>query len=306
MSDVSVSVIIPTYKRSKMLCRAIESALTQTYQAIEVIVVDDNDPNSNFRKQTEARMKMYSDDPRVRYIKHSKNKNGAAARNTGIHNARGCYIALLDDDDFFYPTKIEKQVKFLEKNISYDAVYCGRVQNGRNVYGKLDGDLSKVLLLETFTPTTPSLMFRKEVILEIGCFDESYKRHQDYELLLKFFKNHTIGVISEPLVEIGINDGGNEIHGTKLVETKKQFLHSFSDRIEEIDKRNPGFKKQVYCNNIRNIFFDHLSQKYFKEATNMYIKGCTISLFHFNVEIVKYVFKYISIMISRKNKRGCR
>src|SRR5690625_1857772 len=112
-----VSVIIPTYKRPRMLTRALKSVLMQTYKNIEVIIVDDNDENSEYRKQTINFMKEYKSNPIIKYIKHKKNKGGSEARNTGIYKATGKYISFLDDDDEYMPTKIEKQVKkFKESN----------------------------------------------------------------------------------------------------------------------------------------------------------------------------------------------
>ena len=86
-----MSVIITTYHNEKLLNRAVESVLHQTYERIELIVVDDNPPESNARKATEAVMEKY---PQAVYLKHSENRNGAAARNTGIRAAKGEYIAL--------------------------------------------------------------------------------------------------------------------------------------------------------------------------------------------------------------------
>lgn len=111
-----VSVIIPTYKGSSALNRAIDSVLCQSYKEIEIIVVDDNDPTSDERKNTEALMSRYIGDKRIRYIKHQRNSNGAVARNTGITAATGKYIAFLDDDDYYLPNRIEKSVRYLETN----------------------------------------------------------------------------------------------------------------------------------------------------------------------------------------------
>ena len=115
MEQPLVSIIIPTYKRPDTLDRAINSVLNQTYKNIEVIVVDDNNPDTEARSKTEHIMSVYADNPRVRYIKHEKNKNGSAARNTGARYSQAKYVAFLDDDDEFFPEKIEAQVKRLEE-----------------------------------------------------------------------------------------------------------------------------------------------------------------------------------------------
>lgn len=87
MSDKLVSVIIPTYKRSDCLPNAIKSVLNQTYKDIEIIVVDDNDPESEYRKNTEKVMEGFSQYSNVIYIKHDINRNGSVARNTGFKDS---------------------------------------------------------------------------------------------------------------------------------------------------------------------------------------------------------------------------
>jgi len=106
-----VSVIIPTYNNRGGLREAVISALKQDYDNIEVIVVDDNAPESEGRQRTEMAMEKFRDNLKVVYLQHSENRNGAAARNTGIKAARGEYIAMLDDDDRFLPTKWRRDIK---------------------------------------------------------------------------------------------------------------------------------------------------------------------------------------------------
>ena len=113
-SNVLVSVIIPTYKRPDKLDVAINSVLRQTYPNVEVIVVDDNDPDTEGRRLTEEKMSKFNDESRVKYIKHDHNKNGSAARNTGARASKGEYVAFLDDDDEYLPNKIESQLQTLD------------------------------------------------------------------------------------------------------------------------------------------------------------------------------------------------
>ena len=101
MKQDKVSIIIPTYGGSESLLKSVDSVLLQDYSEFEIIVVDDNDPDTDARKKTELLMGKYTNDPRVKYIKHERNKNGSAARNTGFIESEGEYICLLDDDDFF-------------------------------------------------------------------------------------------------------------------------------------------------------------------------------------------------------------
>ena len=119
-----VSVIIPTYNRPHTIERAIRSVYSQSYSNIEIVVVDDNAKNLNARKKTSEIMKKY---PRVKYIKNQKNVGGAESRNIGIRTAKGKYVAFLDDDDEFLPSKISRQVALMEqmrKNKNIALVYC--------------------------------------------------------------------------------------------------------------------------------------------------------------------------------------
>ena len=125
-----ISIIIPTYNQRGFLVGAIDSVLSQSYQDIEVIIVDDNNPNTEARRKTECLMSAYSNNPRVKYLKHDVNKNGSAARNTGFQASKGEYIAFLDDDDFWAEDKLEKQVNYLCENPQYDGVYSYTTVNG--------------------------------------------------------------------------------------------------------------------------------------------------------------------------------
>jgi glycosyltransferase involved in cell wall biosynthesis len=245
-------------------------------------------------------MKKYKDNDKVVYIQHEKNKNGAAARNTGIKAAKGLYVAFLDDDDEFLPTKLEKQVNYLRQHSEFDAVYTGRYQNGKIFSGDFIGDLSEHILLETFTPMTSTLMFKKSALMDINGFNEGFRRHQDYEMLLRFFKSHCIGAIQEPLVTIGVNCGENELHGENLERTKKLYLKTFSDDIRSLDAKKPGFSKKVYIKNYRFMLFDHLSQKRIGLALKNYNKGCKVSFLGFHRSIIEYVFIYLKVQNDKK------
>lgn len=132
--DVLVSVIIPTYARNDILERALDGVMKQTHQNLDIIVVDDNPPDSLYRILTQQLMQKYASDQRIRYIQNQQNLGGAGARNVGIEVARGEYIAFLDDDDEYYPEKIEKQLKvFLQSDSDKLAlVYCDVEHVGKN------------------------------------------------------------------------------------------------------------------------------------------------------------------------------
>ena len=265
----SISVIIPTYKNRGGLADSINSVLDQHCpELIEIIVVDDNDPDSEYRLSTMALMQQYADNPLVKYICHKKNKNGAAARNTGINASKGDFIAFLDDDDLFLPNKVRLQFDYLENHQDHHAVYCFVCRKGKIVSTSLiEGNgIRDILLLQSNYPTS-TLMFRRESLIAINGFDEAFRRHQDFELMLRYFDaGYTIGCVPEILVEMGLNQGENILTGEKLNELKSNFLEKFNRYIAREDSVTPGFKNKVYAKHYAGVFLNHIKNKNFQMA----------------------------------------
>lgn len=193
-----VSVIIPTYGGGQFLERCVDSVLAQTYPNIEIIVVDDNGINTPHQIATSNVMKKYSSYQNVKYVCHKININGSAARNTGVKNSSGEYIALLDDDDVFYSKKIERQVKLMESlSDEFGATYCSCdiYHDGRKV-GKTcaskSGNLLYECLADKIQMASTSMLIRKSAYLAIGGFDENFKRHQDLEFRARLAARYKI------------------------------------------------------------------------------------------------------------------
>lgn len=244
--DEKVSVIIPTYKRSEFLHRAIDSVLNQTYSNIEVVVVDDNDPNSKYRLETEEKMKKYSKNTNVIYIKNNKNLGGALARNEGIFKASGDYITFLDDDDIYLPEKIERQLKFMLEN-GFDMTFTdlklyntkGELIDYRE-YKEIEDfsneNLLKYHIMRHITGT-PTFMYKKEKLFNMGGFNDS-KVGQEFYLMLKTIENNLfIGYLINSDVVAYVHDGeriskgANKLNGERaLFEFKKKYFNRFNLR----------------------------------------------------------------------------
>lgn len=267
----TVSVIIPTYKNRGGLADSIDSVISQDCPySLEVIVVDDNEPNSEYRASTEILMEQYVLNPLVKYVRHEKNKNGAAARNTGINASKGDFIAFLDDDDLFLPNKLMLQVDYLDNHVDCHAVYCFLCRKGKTVSTSVtEGNgIRDILLLQSNYPTS-TLMFRREALEAIKGFDETFQRHQDFELMLRYFEaGYTIGCVPEVLVEMGLNQGENIPTGEKLNQLKAYFLEKFNRYIEREDSLTPGFRANVYAKHYAGVFLNHIKNKNFRMALN--------------------------------------
>lgn len=193
MMDYKVSVIIPTYKRSEYLQRAIESVLKQIYLNIEIVVVDDNIPGSDFRLKTERTMEKYSNNPQIIYLKNDKNLGGALARNEGIFKATGDYITFLDDDDIYLPNKIELQLKHMVENacdLTFTDVRLHDSSDNLIDYREhsyitdfSNEELLKQHIMHHLTPTA-TYMFKKASLLKINGFDD-VEIGQEFMLMLK-------------------------------------------------------------------------------------------------------------------------
>jgi glycosyltransferase involved in cell wall biosynthesis len=270
-----VSVIIPTYKRPDKLDRAIDSVLSQTYQNVEAIVVDDNNPDTEGRKLTEAKMAPYSGNPRVKYVKHEHNKNGSAARNTGARASDAKYIAFLDDDDEFYPEKIAAQVQRLEElPDEYAVCYTDVVIEKEN--GKIsvsterrEGDLYfDALTRELVLMAGSNLLIRKDAFDSIGGFDESFIRSQDKELVTRLLKKYKIARAPIKGVHIYVYSDHSFFNP---IEVTEKYVSAFKSDIDEL----PADKKKKFYSIITKdkfwYYFRH--NKDYRACLKMVMKG---------------------------------
>ena len=241
-----VSVVIPTYKRSLLLTDCIDSVIAQTYSTIEIIVVDDNGKGTEFQKLTEERLRPYLIKGQIKYITHEVNKNGSAARNTGYKNSSGDYLLFLDDDDSLLPNMISEQLTHLQSlTEDYGAVYCNSIIKYRLKYiGILrtiktkslrEGNLCREVLLGKCRFNTSTILFRKSVIEELNGFDEKFRRHQDYELLVRFFSKYKIGCTYLPLVKYDLTkDSAPRVNPTSDYAIKSLFFSERGDLLKQM------------------------------------------------------------------------
>jgi len=199
-----VSVVIPTKDRPEMLRRAVVSVIGQTYEPIELIVVDDG----SAEPAREAIDDLGPGDlERFVVQRHERNQGGAAARNTGIREARGEYIAFLDDDDRWTPHKLEKQVAALrEAGGNAGVAFTGNRQldaDGNTVdvhIRRTDGDVSERILYGNYIGSFSGVLMRRELVETVGLLDERFPAWQDWEYLVRLAQHTEFVAVPEPLV----------------------------------------------------------------------------------------------------------
>lgn len=257
--EALVSIIIPTYKRSKYIERTIESVLKQSYKNIEIIVVDDNNPETIFREETEKIMEKYKDYKNIKYIKHKKNMNGCTARNTGLEHAKGKYICFLDDDDIIYQNKLKEQVCFLENNPQYGAVYCYRKIGNLINCPTIEGNISEYLLSGEHIIITIMLLFRKSNIKDCE-WNINLKRNQEAGFLLDFFdKGNVIACLPQVLCETYLEDRANVLDSKKNEHEMINYLNEYKWIID----KNEYNKRSIYCRRYFGIMLTYLKDRKF-------------------------------------------
>lgn len=239
-----VSVIIPTYRRSKkFLTRAVDSVLSQTYESIEVIIVDDNgSPESkNDRIETEKIIHSYQDS-RIIYIQNKKNLGVSLSRNIGVETAQGSFICFLDDDDCYLPDKIKNQLTYMLEH-QLEVCFSNLIYHNQDekvidvrIHDKLKSLEEKELLAYHLTrhiTGTPTFMYRKYVLEELGGFPNQ-SIAEEYQLMQKTIEGHykigyldALDVIAYRHEAEGLSSGSEKLRGEEELYTFKK--HHFSE-----------------------------------------------------------------------------
>lgn len=264
-----VSVVMPTYKRSDKLIRAIDSVLAQTYSEIELLLVNDNEPDDVFSEELKRRVNAYYLDSRFHLIMQERHINGAVARNVGIKEARGEYVAFLDDDDWWKPNKIEIQVEVLRSlSAEWGGVSCMIERYNNNTFisrqpSYPSGNVYKEILMLNADYETGSLLLRHEALDKTGYFDPKLLRHQDLQLLVNFTYKYKLMMIEEYLHCRDISDAQNRPNVEKIINAKKAFFESVKPVIDSLSKAE---RRQVYIINNAEVGYVQLKNKEYLHA----------------------------------------
>ncbi len=242
--SVKVSVIVPTHNRPHFLGRTIDSLLAQTYRDTEIVVVDDNAPDSPARADTQALMRNYEQHDNVIYIRNEKPMGGGLARNEGIRAATGDYVTFLDDDDVYLPEKVETQLSFmLEKDLdmSFTDVFIHSAEGKLVEYRRhsyvndwSNEELFRQHIIHSLCPTS-TYMIKRSFVLSAGGF-RGVPMGQDFMLMWDMLEHGAktgyfpVSYIIQYIHNEGrISLGKNKVNGEKaLYELKKTKLDLLS------------------------------------------------------------------------------
>lgn len=202
-----VSVILPTYNRGHLIEKSIKSVLNQSYNNLELIIVDDCSSD-----KTEIKIQEIKDN-RLVYIRNQRNLGPSKSRNNGIKLSTGDLIAFQDSDDEWHLDKLQKQVALLQKSTNdVAAVYCGMEFFDLKSEKKIGEELREMNFKEAyingsffFTPANVTVLIKKDVLNDVGYFDDRLFADEDTELAIRVTKKYNYAFLNEVLVRVNRN-----------------------------------------------------------------------------------------------------
>ena len=230
-----ISVVITTYNRQDKFKRALASVLGQTFKDFEVIIVD-NASSDGTREYIQSQ-----NDQRIRYIRHESNLGGCAARNTGIKNSKAMYIALLDDDDEWFASRLEKQLKVFE----HAPPGLGLVYVGTEIYDEqkqcilknnvpqYKGRVYERLLLGTILGSVSSVLVKRECFEKAGLFDETLSSCQDWDMWLRLARYFEFDYVDEILVRINVHGEQISTDYSRLIPGRTRMVQKHAEEFSK-------------------------------------------------------------------------
>jgi len=280
MSGSMISVIIPTYNSKKYIGEAISSVLRQTCTDYEIIVVDDGSTDN-------TKDIIDTNFPQVRYY-YISHHGVSRARNYGIQRARGEFIAFLDADDLWLPEKLERQIDVFNADQELGFVFTEhRVFDTNGIreatFSKkerlMKGDIIKNIFFYSHV-ALPTVMVRRQVFQEIGCFEESMKAAEDDNLWMRIALKFRIHLLDEVLVHIRSTENS-------LSRTTSNLYEGSLKNIELIENKYPDLRNRLGRANIRrkisdiNSFYGYyyftngnyaMARRYYLKSLTFYLK----------------------------------
>lgn len=292
-AETKISVVVPSYNRGYIISESIESILGQTYQDLELIIVDDGS-----KDDTHNVISRFAD-PRIQYTRHDQNRGYSAALNTGLRNARGEFIAILDSDDIWKPERLSKTLNFLERHPEVDAVFTDMEKyEGSQFFPShvrrwcplTSSMLAErkwpkevvftqkemyLCFLQEFPLTLQSTMMRSEALKRVGYLNESWPSASDWELMLRFSKQNRLGYIDEPLTVLRVQS--DAVHHVRAVEGHFRAVAMLRDEIEHSE--DPEIRECAsigYIYQLRQLSWAYLDRgqrwKAFRTLVNAFLR----------------------------------
>jgi glycosyltransferase involved in cell wall biosynthesis len=323
---LKVSVIIPTYNSVEYICEAVDSALAQTYQDFEIIVIDDGSSDD-----THQILSQYGN--KIKYI-YQGNRGVSAARNRGIHEAQGEYVAFLDADDGWYPDKLKGQVSIAEQNPEIDLFFSD--WEAFNVRGLLrasfrpslvadfeagsfrheiagatlnDGSIFKGNfyndLIMGNVITTCSVLVRKGCLEKVGYFDESLSISEDYDLWMRISRAHILLYFNSVNTRIRFRDDSSSGE-----ENLRGFFFRMYDavvlekQLRECPKSHKDLIKKRILECYKTAVWGHYNLQDFEKVRTLCLRSLRLDKFQMKLYLYLFAAFFPAGLIKSRTRLG--
>jgi glycosyltransferase involved in cell wall biosynthesis len=278
-----VSVIIPTWNRSRQLCDAVDSALAQSFTDSEIVIVDDGSTDDT-AAVVAARYGTLS---RVRLVRQP-NAGPAAARNHGVRESRGPLIAFLDSDDLWEQSKLEIQVGQLDRHAEAALSFCdavvrggGRDQCTRFASKHFRGDTTVRGIVEwNFPMCTPAVVVRRSALEEVGLFDATLPCQEDWDLWIRLVTRFPVVYVDRPLVVI--RRGEDNLSRTRPLDKWRAALRLWTEHAERLQSSGcpPSLVRRKIAHAHKKIAQTCRSLGKYREARLHYLEWWRLQPWH--------------------------
>lgn len=309
-----ITVIIPTYNRAHCISESIDSVIAQTYENFELLIIDDKSTDNT----KDIILEYSKNDSRIKYIKNNRTKGVSGARNTGIDNINGEYVAFLDSDDYWNKDHLSTSISILKKYnklVSFTYWYfkvdnqliegCAACDNESNTFAAAEELKAKeyddcfifsnnffeyALRTSFYCYHLNTMLIKKEILLAAGYLNENISVGEDDDLTLRILQEHEFCLIRKTYYYYNI---GNE-----------DSLYSFADRIELTEKiMNTDYDKSILDRKLikrftekgrQNIKLANIKVKYIKRSKLNFDKKRCIRGYKDAASIRNFTIGYIN------------
>ncbi|HAU91158.1 MAG TPA: family 2 glycosyl transferase [Alteromonas sp.] len=285
-----ISVVIPCYNSNKTIAQAITSVKEQSYKNIEIIVVDDGSTDDSL-------FKVQSEFPDIRVF--SINNSGVSkARNIGVQEAQGEYIGFLDADDYWAPTKLEKQLNSMGSSLwsHTDSFYFGFDQDGTTKRSDLSelkgGNAFNALFIDNFI-TTSTVVISRSLFWDMGGFDESFEVLEDWKLWLTVAQRYPLAYVDEALAYYRVTPGSASRKARKVYPYHLKL-------IDTVSQQNSSTKQLTKANILQARLNSSIICSYIAESSHdkNFAVYCAIKAIKFAPASLVGYKRLLSVLIS--------
>ena len=295
-----VSVIMPVYNTKTYLGTALDSVLKQSWVDFEIIIVDDGSKDGS-RALIQQYAEKYPE--KIRYF-FQENGGAAHARNTGLKNAKGGYVAFLDSDDLWMSNKLQIQINYFQKNPEVDLIYTnailidshgndqGELYSRSEEFDILPNELFNSILIRNFVPFS-SIILKKTVIDNIGGFNVTYGNTEDMDFLLRVIREHQGQGIKQNLIMYRIHENNASrdllMRHKYALEILLKHTSLYPSTFEHLGRK----LKLKFANKYFDYGYALFANENFREARVQFFNSIRTEPFH---RYQKYLFLLLSLL----------